>query len=170
MWPQQEDVRVLWLLRTGHGRIVLLSCASLAARFGNWFSLSLNPDYDHVVLWVSYVNPPCLSPLCLSWCYLQSPSEIHHVLPTWTDLCSSVSGLQCVAVCCSILCVLHRVAVCCSVLQSAVVRCSVCRSILRALQCVAVCFSMLKCIAVRHSVLQCVAVCCSVLQYVAEPE
>jgi len=83
--------------------------------------------------------------------------------------------LQCVALCCSILCILSSwpvlqcVAVCCSILQCVAVCCSV-------LPCIAVCCSVLPCVAVccsilchlsSWSVLQYVAVCCSVLQYVA---
>ena len=93
----------------------------------------------------------------------------------------SVGGLDCVAVCCS---VLQCVAVCCSVLQcvavyglwllyvvfvavrhSSLLQCvAVCCC---ALQCVAVCCSVLQCVAVFCSVLQCVAVCCIMLHCVA---
>ena len=86
----------------------------------------------------------------------------------WNDLIvwhvSLVSpGLQCVAVCCS---VLRCVALCCTVL------CRVCwfmrdvSLLSRMLQCVAVCCSALQsgvaCDAECCNVLQCVAVCCSV--------
>jgi len=50
---------------------------------------------------------------------------------------AEAQGLQCVAVCCSVL------------------------------QCVAVCCSVFQCVALCCSVLQCVAVCCSVLQCAA---
>jgi len=78
----------------------------------------------------------------------------------------SVSVLQCVAVCCS---VLQCVAACCSVLQCVALldilllvrvsmRVSMCCSVL---QCVAVCCNVLQSVAVC-----CAAVCCSVLQCV----
>ena len=103
-----------------------------------------------------------------------------HSVTHWCAGCygrfHGVSGLQCVAVCCS---VLQCVAVCCNVMQCVAARCS-------ALQRVAVCCSVLQCIvffffvvpvvrllwllvsklrsAVCYTTLQLVAMCCSVLQ------
>jgi len=84
------------------------------------------------------------------------------------------TGVQCVAVCCS---VLQCVAVCCIVLHSVAVCCSEsrlerCLSTMGpgVLQCIAVCGSgsgLKKGLSTLGSGVQCVAVCCSVLQYVA---
>jgi len=75
-----------------------------------------------------------------------------------------VATLQCVEVCCCVLCcsMLQYVAVCCSVLQCVAVCCNV-------LQCIAVCCSVLQCVAVSCSVLQSVAECCSVLPATMAP-
>jgi len=81
------------------------------------------------------------------------------------QLVISPAGVQCIAVCCS---VMQCVVVCCSVLQCVAVCCSSCVStapfiwsshlqMCRVLQCVAVCCIVLQCVAVRCIVLQCVA-------------
>ena len=61
------------------------------------------------------------------------------------------SVLQCVAVCCSVLCELHR-------------HVSACMTQLSVLECVAMYYSGLQCVAMCRSVLQRVVVCCSVLR------
>ena len=70
MWSHQEVVRVLWLLRTGQGRLVLLSwhLCEFGCQAGNWFSLSLNPEYDHVVLWVLCIYVCQCMVLCMYVC------------------------------------------------------------------------------------------------------
>jgi len=82
-----------------------------------------------------------------------------------------LSVLQCVALCCSVLClmqylsVLQYVAVNCSLLcLMYVTSLSLSLSLSLVLQSVAICCSVLQCIAVYCSVLQCVAGCCSALQ------
>ena len=114
--------------------------------------------------------------------------ELVHEVQKFVECDVVLVGLQCVAVCCSVLqcvavccSVLHCVAACCIVLQTVAVCCSVlqcvavCQKIdeydvvLVGLQCVAVRCRVLRCVAQRCSVihfLQTVVMCCSVLQYV----
>jgi len=77
--------------------------------------------------------------------------------------CVTVSVLQCVAVCCS---VLQCVAMCCSVLRCVAVCCSTCVAV-----CCSTCVTVYALLYLCCSVLQCAAaccsVCCSVWQYVA---
>ena len=109
--------------------------------------------------------------------------------PPPTSLATSSAGMQCVAVCCSVLryvalrcrapsslvrpeCwgVLQRVAACCRaspfLMHRPLPRSRPAARVCSELQCFAVCCSVSQYVAVCCSVLQCVAVCCSVLQSV----